>query len=380
MLSTLEFSAISHNEFSFLARYLSRIDASKVNFVELTGYKDDTQLKLISPSGTICTNPVTVFCTLIQNFSLSINIASLTWIEWAFTVLHEELKNPHHLFSPALDFLHSQLAQKTWLDPSNSPAPGASDLLIGALIAGRMRAVTNVFAQKYFRIVRWWSGVNRTVCFYPSAPFNVTQLTETFVSLSVASNPGPAVSKASKKVSANLNGIIAKNLFNRAEIRVGRISHVEKHPNADRLFVEKVDIGREEPITVVSGLVGQVTLEELQDRLTLFVVNLKPAVMFKIKSQGMILVCKSTVGETTLLEPLVVPSSAKPGDRLLLEGVGEELADNQLNPKEAPWTEIIGKMSCVDGELIFNSTEPAKFALINGERVRSPKVVNGYIS
>ena len=175
--------------------------------------------------------------------------------------------------------------------------------------------------------------------------------------------------------------MIAKNLFNRAEIRVGRIVSVEKHPNADRLFVEKVDIGGGgELITVVSGLVGHVTLEELRNRLALFVVNLKPAVMFKVKSQGMILVCKSTAAETTLLEPLVVPASANPGDRLLLEGVGEEAADNQLNPKNVPWTEIIGKMSCVDGELIFNSTEPAKFALVNGERVKSPKVVNGYIS
>jgi methionine--tRNA ligase beta chain len=378
MSHTLEYSAITHIEFSFIAKYFTKIDPSKVNFVELTGYKDETRLKFITPSGPILSNPIAIFHSLAQVFSLPMNSFSLTWIEWAFTALYEELYNPHHLSSPALDFLQSQLALQTWLDHSNLPAPGASDLVIGALIAGRMRAVTGTFAQKYFRIVRWWNGINRFFAFCP-APINLVQLAGEFSTLSITSNPGPAAHKDSKKAPAS-NNTIAKNLFNRAEIRVGRIINVEKHPNADRLFVEKVDIGQAEPINVVSGLVGQVTLEELQDRLALFVVNLKPAVMFKVKSQGMILVCKRVDGETTMLEPLVVPQSAKPGDRLLLEGVGEEASDNQLNPKEAPWSEIIGKMSCVDGDLIFNSTEPAKFALINGERVKSPKVVNGYVS
>ena len=39
----------------------------------------------------------------------------------------------------------------------------------------------------------------------------------------------------------------------RLDIRVGKIIDVEKHPNADTLYVEKVDIGEEKPRTIVSS-------------------------------------------------------------------------------------------------------------------------------
>ena len=38
----------------------------------------------------------------------------------------------------------------------------------------------------------------------------------------------------------------------RLDIRVGKIIDVQKHPNADSLYVEKVDIGEEKPKTIVS--------------------------------------------------------------------------------------------------------------------------------
>lgn len=40
--------------------------------------------------------------------------------------------------------------------------------------------------------------------------------------------------------------------FGRLDIRVGKIISVEKHPNADSLYVEQVDVGDEKPKTVVS--------------------------------------------------------------------------------------------------------------------------------
>ena len=38
----------------------------------------------------------------------------------------------------------------------------------------------------------------------------------------------------------------------RLDLRVGKILQIEKHPDADSLYVEKVDIGKQKPITVVS--------------------------------------------------------------------------------------------------------------------------------
>ena len=52
-------------------------------------------------------------------------------------------------------------------------------------------------------------------------------------------------------------------LIGKLDIRVGYIMEVNKHENADSLFVEKVDVGEAEPRTVVSGLVKYMRAEEL---------------------------------------------------------------------------------------------------------------------
>lgn len=50
----------------------------------------------------------------------------------------------------------------------------------------------------------------------------------------------------------------------RLDIRVGLIKKVQKHPDADSLYVEEIDVGEELPRTVVSGLVKYIPLEEMQ--------------------------------------------------------------------------------------------------------------------
>jgi Putative tRNA binding domain len=42
--------------------------------------------------------------------------------------------------------------------------------------------------------------------------------------------------------------------LSRLEIRSGKIIEIAKHPEADSLYVEKVDVGEAEPRTIVSGL------------------------------------------------------------------------------------------------------------------------------
>ena len=37
----------------------------------------------------------------------------------------------------------------------------------------------------------------------------------------------------------------------RLDLRVGKIIAVEKHPNADSLYVEQIDVGEEKPRTVL---------------------------------------------------------------------------------------------------------------------------------
>lgn len=51
----------------------------------------------------------------------------------------------------------------------------------------------------------------------------------------------------------------------RLDLRVGRIVKCEKHPDADALYVEQIDIGESAPRTVVSGLVRHVPLDQVRD-------------------------------------------------------------------------------------------------------------------
>lgn len=61
------------------------------------------------------------------------------------------------------------------------------------------------------------------------------------------------------------------------------------HPDADTLYVEKIDLGEAEPRTIVSGLAKFVPIEEMKDRLVTVLCNLKPAKMRGVESKGMVL-------------------------------------------------------------------------------------------
>lgn len=120
---------------------------------------------------------------------------------------------------------------------------------------------------------------------------------------------------------------------------MGKIVSVEKHPDADSLFLEKIDVGEAEPRTVVSGLVAYVSQEDMQDRMVLVLCNLKPQKMRGIESQGMLL-CASIEGEPRRVEPLDPPEGSSPGDRVFVEGHETGKADNKLNPKKKVWEKL----------------------------------------
>uniref|UniRef100_A0A1A8ETX0 Tyrosine--tRNA ligase n=1 Tax=Nothobranchius korthausae TaxID=1143690 RepID=A0A1A8ETX0_9TELE len=125
----------------------------------------------------------------------------------------------------------------------------------------------------------------------------------------------------------------------RLDIRVGKIISVEKHPDADSLYLEKIDIGEPEPRVVVSGLVAYISQEELQDRTVLLLCNLKPQKMRGIESQAMLL-CASSDGEPRRVEPLDPPEGSSPGERVFVEGYESEKPDDRLNPKKKVWEKL----------------------------------------
>lgn len=122
------------------------------------------------------------------------------------------------------------------------------------------------------------------------------------------------------------------------DIRVGRIIEVSRHPDADALYVEKIDLGEDEPRTVVSGLVNFVPIEEMQMRDVVVLCNLKPAKMRGVESKGMVL-CAS-VDEPKQVEPLLPPEGSKPGDKIVIEGYDIGEPDEVLNPKKKVWEKL----------------------------------------
>ncbi|XP_004074451.1 tyrosine--tRNA ligase, cytoplasmic [Oryzias latipes] len=125
----------------------------------------------------------------------------------------------------------------------------------------------------------------------------------------------------------------------RLDIRVGKVISVEKHPDADSLFLEKIDVGEPEPRTVVSGLVAYVSQKDLQDRTVVLLCNLKPQKMRGIESQAMLL-CASVEGEPRRVEPLDPPEGSSPGERVFVEGYETGKPDDRLNPKKKVWEKL----------------------------------------
>ncbi|KAK2588844.1 hypothetical protein KPH14_001714 [Odynerus spinipes] len=126
----------------------------------------------------------------------------------------------------------------------------------------------------------------------------------------------------------------------RLDIRVGKIVEVKKHPDADSLYVEKIDLGEGNgPRTIVSGLVNFVPIEEMQDRMVLVLANLKAANLRGIQSHGMVL-CASVDEPTRRVEPLKPPPNSNPGDRVFTEGYESGTPDEVLNPKKKVWEKL----------------------------------------
>jgi tRNA-binding EMAP/Myf-like protein len=96
-------------------------------------------------------------------------------------------------------------------------------------------------------------------------------------------------------------------------------TQVGRHPNADALYVEDIDLGEASgPRQVVSGLVKFVPEERMQGRRVVVVCNLKPAKMRDVMSYGMVL-CASNEAHDQV-DPIIPPEGVPLGERVTFEG------------------------------------------------------------
>jgi methionyl-tRNA synthetase len=111
---------------------------------------------------------------------------------------------------------------------------------------------------------------------------------------------------------------------------VVKILSVENHPEAEALYVLKIDAGEAEARTVCAGLRKYLTPEQLIGTTAVLVANLKPAKLRGIESHGMLLAAGPSTSDnaseasgsgTGGTLTLVKPGSAAVGDAVSAEGI-----------------------------------------------------------
>ena len=89
--------------------------------------------------------------------------------------------------------------------------------------------------------------------------------------------------------------------FMEVELRVGKITEVTDHDNADKLFVVSIDDGSEEGRTICAGLKEYYTAEQMVGKSVVFVANLKPRKLRGVMSEGMMLAADDGNGGVKLV-------------------------------------------------------------------------------
>ena len=97
--------------------------------------------------------------------------------------------------------------------------------------------------------------------------------------------------------------------FKTVELRVASVVAAEPHPNADRLVVLRVDLGREQR-QIVAGIRATYDPATLVGRQIVVVANLEPAVLRGIESQGMLLAANGDGGPVLVSPERLVPAGA----------------------------------------------------------------------
>mmetsp|Transcript_4640 Transcript_4640/g.11936 ORF Transcript_4640/g.11936 Transcript_4640/m.11936 type:complete len:207 (+) Transcript_4640:12-632(+) len=135
--------------------------------------------------------------------------------------------------------------------------------------------------------------------------------------------------------------------FSRMDIRVGTFRRAWAHPDSEKLFIEEIDVGEEEPRQIVSGLQAYYSAEDLEGMRCLVVANLPKAKLAGVDSFGMVL-CGSE-NDKAKVEILLPPDDAEIGDRVLCGDDDDAAATPNQVKKKKIWTKVQPRLALVDG-------------------------------
>jgi methionyl-tRNA synthetase len=155
-----------------------------------------------------------------------------------------------------------------------------------------------------------WGGLEAgSILGRPSALFPRVDLREAGLA-EAAQEESPVTSKALNQ--KDQKDQITIEDFKRLDLRVGRITSAQRVKGSKNLMALKVDMGSHTR-ELVAGLAGHYDPEELGGKLVVVICNLKPAKIFGLVSEGMLLAAED--GETVRL--VTLDGEVSPGAKVL---------------------------------------------------------------
>ncbi|KAK3165809.1 hypothetical protein QOZ80_1AG0038080 [Eleusine coracana subsp. coracana] len=302
----------------------------------------------------------------------------LKWVKFASDFAGNDGKQ-HTLVSN----LNQELSQKSVL-MGDGLKPSVADIVVFATVHAFMSRLGGNELQKYTHVLRWMDYIQNVVDFGTTLQkINVTKSVFNPPSHPKKTDKGDAESSSKKAVSgqktsekstgsadskkateegkapaAKENPGAAKNNKSSGEkkkvqatekapqktaekdsecnisilnIQVGLIRKAWKHPSADSLLVEEIDLGDGNVRQVVSGLAKYCSPDGLTNRHVVLITNVKPGKLRDVMSAGLVLCASSE--DHTAVEPLIPPEGAKIGERISFAGFDGKPED-VLNPKK----------------------------------------------
>ena len=145
------------------------------------------------------------------------------------------------------------------------------------------------------------------------------------------------------------------------DLAVAKIEYVEDHPDADKLYIVKIDLGNEKR-QIVAGLKPYIPREELLGKKIVVVKNLEKAKLRGAVSEAMLLAAE----KDGKVEALSVEDS-KIGDKVYFDGV--ESSDKEISFKDFQAV----RMTVKDGKVILDG----KFLQTDKEEVSAGNIPDG---
>jgi len=138
-----------------------------------------------------------------------------------------------------------------------------------------------------------------------------------------ATPPEPASASESASAPAPYAELPEEQRFEKLiDLRVAKIVHIERHPKADKLYIETLDDGSGNERVIVSGLVPYYSEEALLGKHIVLVNNLKPATLRGVESKGMLLAASVSGADGKETVEVLTAPWAEPGTPVRLSGSG----------------------------------------------------------